>query len=119
MKNRKSPGQDDIVNELLKYGGERLIEELSILTQRILEQQKQQEQKEQAQRFSSLKKGIKQPENYKGSNLLCITFKLVIKVIANLISERITLAEEQQWFRSRRACTDAAFVVRQITEKSI
>lgn len=51
--------------------------------------------------------------------MLHTTLKLVTKVITNLIEEQITLNEEQWGFRSRRLCTDATFVVRQITKKSI
>lgn len=31
LRNRKSPGKDDIPNELLKYGGQVLIQELTVL----------------------------------------------------------------------------------------
>ncbi|XP_043499919.1 uncharacterized protein LOC122522697 [Polistes fuscatus] len=120
LKNRKSPGQDGIANELLKYGGERLVQELTILTQRILEQKKILDEWRTSIMILLFKKeDKKQARNCKGINLLCTTLKLVTKVISNLISERITLAYEQQGFRPGRSCTDAAFVVRQITKKSI
>ena len=35
------------------------------------------------------------------------------------INGHISLLDEQQGFRSGRSCTDAVFVLRQITEKSI
>lgn len=35
VKNRKSPGQDNIPNELLKYGGDSLITEITSLVNKI------------------------------------------------------------------------------------
>lgn len=40
-------------------------------------------------------------------------------MITNKINNLTFLADEQQGFRSGRSCTDAVFVIRQITEKSI
>lgn len=40
LKNRKSPGQDTITNELLKYGGQTLVQQLTELIQKILDQKK-------------------------------------------------------------------------------
>ena len=40
LKNRKSPGVDGITNELLKYGGESIIEQLLILINKILQSHK-------------------------------------------------------------------------------
>ena len=54
-------------------------------------------------------------ENYGEINLLRTTLKLPIKILTNKISERILLAHEQRGFRS---CTDAFFVIRQVTENS-
>ncbi|XP_043498354.1 uncharacterized protein LOC122521574 [Polistes fuscatus] len=87
LKNRKSPGQDGIANELLKYGGERSVQELTILTQRILEQKKIPDEWRTSIMILLFKKGDKkQPGNYRGINLLCTTLKLVTEVISNLIS---------------------------------
>ena len=40
LRNRKSPGVDGITNELLKYGGESIIEQLLILINKILQSHK-------------------------------------------------------------------------------
>ena len=58
-------------------------------------------------------------ENYRGINLLCTNLKLTTKIITNKINEHISLADEQQGFRSGKSCTDAIFVIKHVTEKSI
>ena len=66
------------------------------------------------------KKGDKKlTSNYRGINLLSTSLKLLTKIITNKINGLISLQHEQQGFRSGRSCTDAVFVLRQITEKSI
>ena len=61
----------------------------------------------------------KLPSNYRGINLLNTTLKLTTKIITAKINSLTSLTEEQQGFRSGRSCTDAVFVIRQVTEKSI
>ena len=39
-------------------------------------------------------------KNYRGIILLCTTLKLTTKIITNKINKRISLADEQQGFRS-------------------
>ena len=45
--------------------------------------------------------------------------KLTTKIITAKINSLTSLTEEQQGFRSGKLCTDAVFVIRQVTEKSI
>lgn len=40
MKNRKSAGTDQIQNELLKYGGDRIIEQLATLLTKIFQEER-------------------------------------------------------------------------------
>ncbi|XP_030768214.1 uncharacterized protein LOC115891795 [Sitophilus oryzae] len=115
LKNRKSPGQDDIPNELLKYGGQSLIQQ-----QKILYQHRIPDEWRTSTTILMFKRGDKKlPSNYRGINLLSTTLKLTTKVITTKINDLTCLADEQQGFRSGRSCTDAVFVIRQITEKSI
>ena len=120
LKNRKSPGQDDIPNELLKYGGQSLIQQLTSLIQKILYQHRIPDEWRTSTTILMFKRGDKKlPSNYRGINLLSTTLKLTTKVITTKINDLTCLADEQQGFRSGRSCTDAVFVIRQITEKSI
>lgn len=120
MKNRKSPGQDDIPNELLKYGGPCLIQQLTSLIQKIIYQHRIPDEWRTSTTILMFKRGDKKlPSNYRGINLLSTTLKLTTKVITNKINDLTSLADEQQGFRSGRSCTDAVFIIRQITEKSI
>lgn len=120
LKNRKSPGQDKIPNELLKYGGKKLTQELFKMIQKILEQHTIPECWKTSTMILMLKKGEPtNPNNYRGINLLDTGLKITTKIIANLINSHTTLAEEQQGFRCGRSCNDAIFIIRQIAEKSI
>lgn len=40
LKNRKSPGDDGITNEMIKYGGERLLSEIIKLVKQIFQKTK-------------------------------------------------------------------------------
>lgn len=37
LKNKKAPGQDEISNEMLKFGGKRIREQIKVLFNKILE----------------------------------------------------------------------------------
>lgn len=120
LKNRKSPGLDQIPNELLKYGGDRLTKEITSLIRKIILIHRIPDSWRTSIMILLFKKGDKmKPENYRGINLLNTMLKLTTKVITNLINSRITLSEEQQGFRTGRSCTDAVFIIRQIVEKSV
>ncbi|XP_057667253.1 uncharacterized protein LOC130900571 [Diorhabda carinulata] len=87
LKNRKSPGQDGLINELLKYGGESLAMQLTTLIKKIVSHQKIPDD----WTILMFKKGVKNiPTNYRGINLLGRTLKLATKVITNKINSLIT-----------------------------
>lgn len=120
IKNRKSPGQDGIPNELLKYGGESLVTEITSLANKILLEQRIPSAWKTSTMILMFKRGDKkEPNNYRGINLLDAMFKVITKIFTTKITSTTTLAEEQQGFRTGRSCTDAVFVMRQVVEKSI
>lgn len=120
LKNRKSPGPDGIPNELLKYGGQCLAQQLTGLAKIILFHHRIPDEWRTSISILMFKKGDRKlPENYRGINLLSSTLKLITKIITNKINSIISLSDEQQGFRTGRSCTDAVFVIRQIAEKSI
>ena len=87
MKNKKSARQDGIPNELLKYGGQHLTEELTKLIQKMFYQHKIPDEWRTSTTILMFKKGDKKlPSNYRGINLLNITLKLTTKIITAKIN---------------------------------
>lgn len=120
LKNRKSPGPDNIHNELLKYGGENLHEILTVMFNKILQEGKVPTEWKDSITVPIFKKGDKKtPDNYRGITLLNTTLKCLTSIINNKLQKHIATAEEQQGFRKNRSTVDAIFILRQIIEKAI
>jgi len=120
LKNRKSPGPDDIFNEMLKYGGTELTFQLTQLFQQIFKLVTIPTAWKQSTIILLFKKRSKRnPDNYRGITLLNTTLKLFIKVILSKLLQYMLPRDEQQGFRKNRSTTDAIFIVRKIAEKSI
>lgn len=87
LKNRKSPGPDNIANELLKYGGSALLEELYTLFSKSLTRKETLQDWKESITIPIFKKGEKtNPKNYRGIRLLSTTAKLLTKIILAGIS---------------------------------
>lgn len=96
LRNRKSPGLDGITNELLKYGGESITDQLTTLINKILHFHRIPDEWRISKTILLLKKGDKElPSNYRGINLLSTTLKLITKILTNKINEHISLRDEQ------------------------
>lgn len=120
LKNRKSPGQDEIPNELLKYGGPKLVKELTTLFNKITTTGKVPAEWKKSITIPVFKKGDKRnPENYRGITLLNSTMKLFTKILTDIIQKYTNTSEEQQGFRKNRSTLDAIYIIRQLIEKSI
>lgn len=120
LKNRKSPGPNEITNEMLKYGGPNLQKEILAFFQNIISKQKIPAEWKNSTTIPIFKKGQKTvPENYRGITLLDSTLKAFTKTILQEISKTIQIRDEQQGFRKNRSTIDAIFIVRQIVEKSL
>lgn len=120
LKNRKTPNQDKIPNELIKNGGSAMIEEYTKLFNIILQHGKIPEEWKNSITVPIFKKGEKtDPANYRGITLLSTSLKLLTKIIADKISSIMPIREEQQGFRRNRSTTDALFILRQLVEKSL
>ena len=88
LKNRKSAGPDGITNELLKYGGDNLTEQLKILINKIMYHHRIPDEWRNSTTILWFKKGDKEvPANYRGINLLLTLLKLTTKIIKNKINE--------------------------------
>lgn len=120
QKNRKSPGNDELTNALIKYGGQKLANELTKLLQKIMDTKSVPLECKDSILVPIFKKGDrKAPQNYRRIHLLSTTLKLTTRIITEKLKTIITLEDEQQVFRSGRSCNDAIFLIRQIVKKSI
>jgi hypothetical protein len=120
LKNRKSPGEDGIINEMIKYGGPTLWKEITVLIKQIFKSFKIPEEWKTNIVMPIFKKGERRnPENYRRINLLNTHLKLATAVIAEKLVKIVHPEDEQQGFRRGRSCTDAIFVVRQLAEKTM
>lgn len=119
LKNRKSPGVDNITNEMIKYGGSALMDELLRFYNMILTQKQVPEQWRESITIPIFKRGEKiDPRNYRGISLLSTVSKLLTKVLAEEVATT-GIREEQQGFRPNRSAVDAIFILRQLAEKAI
>ena len=121
MKNRKAPGSDEITAEVMKAGGETMIELLKKIFNKILTSEKTPAD------FSKMivtpihKKGDKLlRENYRAIALLSIPGKVFLKILLERMKEKVDrkIKESQYGFRPGRGTVDAIFIVRQIIEKA-
>lgn len=120
LKNRKAPGPDRIVNEMLKYGGTELKRAITLLFQKIISTQKVPDDWKNSITIPIYKNGNKHdPDNYRMICLLNSISKLLTKIITKKIMNKIKISEEQQGFRPNRSTIDAVFILRQMIEKSI
>jgi len=117
LRNSKPPGEDTISNGKLKYGGSKLIIEITkLIKQSFLISQIPKEWKTSFV-IPIFKKGDKMlPENYVGIEFLCTLLKLRTKLFSQNLIEVIPFYDGQHGFKRGRSCTEAIFTGRQITE---
>ncbi|KAJ4433364.1 hypothetical protein ANN_15623 [Periplaneta americana] len=120
LKNNKTPGEDGITAELIKYGGEKLKLNIVRLVQNTWRKENIPEDWRTSIFCPIYKKGDKTIcANYRGIALLDIVYKVVSKLKAtrmNKILENI-VGEYQGGFIKGKSTTDQIFVLRTILEK--
>ena len=121
LKNNKAPGEDGVVGELLKAGGEYLNDKVYQLILRIWREEKVPRKWKKGIIIPILKKGDKMVcGNYRGITLLSCVYKIFAKILYRRLTPYTNeiLGEYQCGFRGGRSTTDHLFTIRQILEKS-
>ena len=116
LKNNKAPGEDEIVAELIKYGGQTITKMIFKLITEIWIIERMPESWTTGVICPICKKGDKTDW---GITLLHTTYKILTAIIQERIkvySEKL-IGEYQCAFRSNRSTIDQIFVMRQLIEK--
>lgn len=92
MHNGKAPGEDDIIVEMVKMGGDPVIQFLKEIFNRCLEEGRIPEKWESATVILLFKKGNKSDlNNYRPISLLSQLYKLLTKIITNRLTKKAGL----------------------------
>lgn len=121
LKNNKSPGADNIMAELFKYGGEEMHKKIHELICKIWEEEQMPKEWSQAIICPIHKKGAKaECNNYRGIALLNIAYKIMATSLKNRITKEAEsiIGEYQCGFRPGRSVVDQLFVLREIQAES-
>ena len=122
LKNGKAAGNDGIRAELIKYGGETVVRELTKLCNSIWTAGRVPEEWKEGIIIPIPKKGdLRDCNNWRGITLLSIPGKVMATVMLNRMRSAIDerLRQEQAGFRPGRSCCEQIFTLRQIIEKSL
>lgn len=120
LKNHKSAGENGVVAELIKYGGDELRKRLYELIVEVWNSEEMPEEWAKAVIIPLHKKGDRTVcDNYRGIALLDTVYKILahcIRTKLNPYAER-AVGEYQSGFRSGRSVTDQIFSLKQIQSK--
>ena len=122
LKSNKSPGIDNVPSELLKYGGEEILQALTDLCQKIMETKTWPKEWTQSLVIPIPKKGnLKQCTNYRTISLISHPSKIMLRIILNRLRRRSeeVLSEEQAGFRAKRSTVEQVFNSRILIEKCL
>ena len=120
MKNGTAAGPGDIPIQLIKSGGRKLLEMITILLNKIINGQKVPEEWKVAIITSIHKKGDERKcENYRGISVMSTFSRIYGHILAKLVESEYQNMEmeEQSGFRAGRSCIDNIFCLTQMIEK--
>ena len=121
LKNGKAAGNDNISAELLKNGGEAMVDWVTELVQEVWRTRKvPQEWKDATLVPLFKKKDRKICDNYRGISLLSVPGKVLALILLDRLQAIIEpqLMEAQCGFRKGRGTVDQLWVVRQVVERA-
>ena len=117
LKNNKAPGSDLTTAEVLKAGGEPMVNTLRLIFSKVLNEETTPTHFSKMLVTPIYEKGDKSlPENCRAIALLSIPGKLPNKILLNKIREKteIFTSDRQYGYRPNRGTIDAIFIVRQL-----
>jgi uncharacterized C2H2 Zn-finger protein len=117
----KAAGPDGIMAEVLKAGGEPVVEWIHQIIHKIWQEERVVEEWTTCTIVPLFKKGDKEVcDNYRGISLLSIPSKVLAKVLYQRIERRVEpkLHEAQCGFRKGRGCVDQLFNLKQFMSLS-
>ena len=120
LKNNKAPGPDNILDELLKHGGEDLASALHKIVVEIWNSETMPAEWLEGSIVPLHKKGDKMVcENFRGIALLSAAYKVYAKVLYNRLQPhaKAVLGEYQCGFRRDRSTSDQIFNLRLILHR--
>ena len=121
MKNNKTPGIDYITKEILKEGGEEILQNLKTLFNKCLDAEKVASDWKEAITVLLYKNGDKQGlNNYRSITLLSQTYKILSIILARSLTNKIEmfLTHEQAGFRRNYSTIDHLLIVKVLIEKA-
>ena len=122
LKEGKSLGIDNIPGELLKYGGDAIVNVFTELCQLSWSNKEWPKQWIESLIVPILKKGnLRKCENYITLSLICHSSKILLRIILNRLTSQAeeVLSEEQSGFRKGRSTTEQIFNCRNLIEKHL
>lgn len=122
LKNRKAPGADQVTAEMIKTGGDVLLQWLHALILQVWRSAKIPSMWKKAIIVPILKEGdSRECKNYQGISLLSIVGKVFMKIIQSRLQKHReqTSREEQAGFQPNWGCIDQIFALRQLMEERI
>ena len=122
LKEGKSPGIDNIPGELLKYGGDAIVNVFTELCQSSWSKKEWPKQWTESLIVPIPKKGnLRKCENYRTLSLICHSSKILLRIILNRLTSQAEeiLSEEKAGFRKGRSTTEQIFNYRNLIEKHL
>ena len=122
MKNNKSPEMDLITAEILKEGGEEVVQWLVCICNAAWKSGKVPTDWQSGIIVKLPKKGdLTDPNNWRGVTLLSVPGKVFVLMLLNRLRKAVDdkMREEQAGFRPGRSCTDQIFTLRRIVERTM
>jgi hypothetical protein len=119
LKNGKTAGKDNICNELIKYGGEKMSENIQQMIKDIWKNEQIPEEWKIGRIMPIYKSGDHTKcDNYRGITLLNTAYKILTNIINKRMTQYIKIDEYQCGFLKGRSTVDAIHTVKQIIAKA-